>query len=39
MVGKDAMAVFDDTKPWSEKLAVYRHVVQSAGGLPSLEKS
>ena len=30
MVGKKAMAVFDDTKPWGEKLALYRHVVRSS---------
>ena len=39
VVGKNAMAVFDDTKPWSEKLALYRHVVRSSGSLPSLEKA
>lgn len=39
VVGKDGMAVFDDTKPWNEKLALYRHVVQATGGLPSLEKA
>ena len=39
VVGEDAMAVFDDTKPWDEKLALYRHVVNSTGGLPSLEKA
>ena len=39
VVGKEAMAVFDDTKPWNEKLSVYHHVVQSTGGLPSLEKA
>ena len=33
------MAVFDDTKPWNEKLALYRHIVQTTGGLPSLEKA
>ncbi|MFT4635394.1 MAG: UDP-2-acetamido-3-amino-2,3-dideoxy-glucuronate N-acetyltransferase [Chitinophagales bacterium] len=38
VVGKKAMAVFDDTKPWGEKLALYRHVVRSSGSLPSLEK-
>lgn len=36
VVGRDAMVVFDDTKPWSEKLGVYRHVVEANGGLPSL---
>ena len=39
VVGGDAMVVFDDTKLWNEKLAVYRHVVEFAGGLPSLEKA
>jgi predicted dehydrogenase len=39
VVGEDSMAVFDDTKPWNEKLALYRHSVKSSGGLPSLEKA
>jgi len=39
VVAKDAMAVFDDTKPWGEKLALYRHVVRSSGSLPSLRKT
>ena len=39
VIGKDAMAVFDDTKPWGEKLALYRHIVQTTGGLLSLKKS
>ena len=39
VVGKNAMAMFDDTKPWGEKLALYRHVVRSSGSLPSLEKA
>lgn len=39
VVGRDAMAVFDDTKPWNEKLAVYRHIAKFTGGLPSLEKA
>ena len=25
---------FDDTKPWNEKLTVYRHIVHSTDGLP-----
>ena len=32
VVGKDAMAVFDDTKVWDEKLAIYRHAVRSSDG-------
>ena len=39
VVGQDSMAVFDDTKPWNEKLALYRHVVKVTHGLPSLEKA
>ena len=39
VVGKKAMAVFDDTKPWGEKLALYRHVVRSSESLPTLEKA
>lgn len=39
VVGQGGMAVFDDTKPWDEKLALYRHVVQSADGLSNLEKA
>ena len=39
VVGKKAMAVFDDTKPWGEKLALYRHVVRSSESLASLEKA
>ena len=39
VIGEDAMIVFDDTKPWKEKLASYRHVVNSTGALLSLEKA
>jgi predicted dehydrogenase len=39
VVGQGSMAVFDDTKPWGEKLALYRHIVQANGVLPSLEKA
>ncbi len=39
VIGKDAMAVFDDTKLWGEKLALYRHVVQSSDGVPNLKKA
>ena len=28
IVCRDAMIVFDDTKPWNEKFALYRHVMQ-----------
>ncbi len=39
VVGQRGMIVFDDTKPWNEKLAVYRHIVHSTDGLPSLKKA
>lgn len=39
VIGNKAMAVFDDTRPWDEKLALYSHVVQSTGSLPTLEKA
>lgn len=34
VVGDKAMAVFDDTKPWEEKLALYRHGVDVSGSSP-----
>jgi predicted dehydrogenase len=39
VVGKNIMAVFDDTKVWSEKLAIYRHTFRCSLGHPILEKS
>ena len=39
VIGELGMVVFDDTKPWAEKLALYSHVVESLGGLPTLEKA
>lgn len=39
VVGRDAMIVFDDTRTWNEKLALYRHIVSSSGDLPVLEKT
>lgn len=33
-VGEKAMARFDDTKPWEEKLAVYNHAVDMSGRVP-----
>jgi UDP-2-acetamido-3-amino-2,3-dideoxy-glucuronate N-acetyltransferase len=32
VVGSSAMVVFDDTKPWEEKLMLYRHPVSWQGG-------
>lgn len=39
VIGRDAMVVFDDTKSWDEKLAIYRHVVNLIDGTPSLQKT
>jgi UDP-2-acetamido-3-amino-2,3-dideoxy-glucuronate N-acetyltransferase len=39
VVGQGGMAVFDDTKPWNKKLALYHHVLQAGDGLPHLEKA
>ena len=39
IVCRDAMIVFDDTKPWSEKFALYRHAMQVSNGLPNLQKA
>ena len=30
LIGKSAMLVFDDTKPWNEKLALYEYGVISS---------
>ena len=39
VVGSAGMAVFDDTKPWSEKLLLYRNYVKwSAGTVPIATK-
>lgn len=39
LIGDSGMAVFDDTKSWAEKLAIYNHIVDSSGVLPHTEKS
>lgn len=39
VVGQIGMAVFDDTKPWNEKLALYRHIAQTTDGVPFLKKA
>ncbi len=36
VIGEDATAVFDDTKVWSEKLALYAHHIRSSEGAPML---
>ena len=39
VVGEDAMAVFDDVKPWDEKLTFYRHVIDTSGPVPIPHKA
>jgi UDP-2-acetamido-3-amino-2,3-dideoxy-glucuronate N-acetyltransferase len=39
VVGKFAMLVFDDTKPWQEKLALYPYEVMSSKNLINLQNS
>jgi UDP-2-acetamido-3-amino-2,3-dideoxy-glucuronate N-acetyltransferase len=39
VIGESAMAVFDDTQPWGQKLALYRHNIDLTGEAPNLGKS
>lgn len=39
VVGEKSMAVFDDTKPWEEKLAIYAHTVDKSSEVPEPVKS
>ena len=39
VVGEKAMAVFDDVKPWNEKLALYRHIIDTSGPIPIPHKA
>lgn len=39
VIGESAMAVFDDTQPWEQKLALYRHNIDLNGEEPNLGKS
>lgn len=40
VVGSNGMAVFDDTKPWNEKLQLYRnHIKWSNGNVPQANKN
>ncbi|MGB7325522.1 MAG: Gfo/Idh/MocA family oxidoreductase, partial [Rubripirellula sp.] len=40
VVGSEGMAVFDDTKPWNEKLRVYRkYLTWSEGNFPNVTKN
>lgn len=39
VIGQRSAVVFDDIKPWSEKLAVYHHVLISDKGTPVLDRA
>lgn len=39
VVGSAAMAVFDDTRPWPEKLVVYDHGVGWVDGVPTADRA
>lgn len=39
VIGEKGMAVFDDTRPWDEKLVLYRHLVKNIDGVPSEQKA
>lgn len=39
VVGDEAMAVFDDTRPWEEKLQLFEHKVAWQGGMPEPVKA
>lgn len=39
VVGSDAMAVFDDTKDWAEKLVVFDHGVNWTDGIPTADRA
>jgi UDP-2-acetamido-3-amino-2,3-dideoxy-glucuronate N-acetyltransferase len=39
VVGDHKMAVFDDTAPWPEKLALYPHSVEWSGNIPEAHKA
>lgn len=39
VVGSEGMAVFDDTRPWSEKLSVYAHRIGWKNGAPEPERA
>jgi UDP-2-acetamido-3-amino-2,3-dideoxy-glucuronate N-acetyltransferase len=39
VVGDKKMAVFDDTKPWNEKLLLYPHQIHWEGNVPVPEKA
>lgn len=40
VVGSHGLAVFDDTKPWNEKLVIYRnHITWKSGAVPEIANS
>jgi predicted dehydrogenase len=39
VVGQKGGVIFDDTKPWDEKLAIFRHTIETADSIPNLKKA
>lgn len=39
VIGNKGMVVFDDTKPWHEKFALYRHRINQTSDVLNIEKS
>ena len=39
VVGRDAMATFDDGEPWDRKLMLYKHKMDWSGGVPRALKA
>lgn len=39
VIGRDAMAVFDDREPWGTKLVLYRHRLVETNGVPVAERA
>lgn len=39
VIGDRAMAVFDDTRPWSKKLALYPHTIDRRGSVPIIKEA
>jgi UDP-2-acetamido-3-amino-2,3-dideoxy-glucuronate N-acetyltransferase len=39
VVGEQAMAVFDDTAPWTRKLEVYSHSIEWKGNVPTANRA
>ena len=39
VIGSSSMAVFDDTQPWAQKLALYKHKFSLKEDIPNLDKA